>query len=447
MNSLPNTYNKLLVKFRRMSADVNRRIANGTINELEARERAHLFAKMRAMFHRLRMAFSRRHLVRLMAAAGIWLGVTTMTDANAQTITFGPPAINPFGLDSAKNFNFPATADLDGDGDFDILSGEYYGQMVYYQNIGTATAPAFAAADTVNFGFGNSGYIATPTFADLDGDGDFDMLRGAYYGSMEYFENTGSATAPSFGAAQVNPFGLDSVYYFAFPQFVDLDDDGDMDLLVNEYYGNYQYFENTGTANAPAFAAAQTNPFNLQGFAYYNAFDLADLDMDGDMDILFSGYPGEWRYQENIGTASAPNFGPVQLNPFSFTNATYLGMPKFVDLDGDGDMDLLHGSYYGHWTYYENTSTISGINDPSFAGTLEMGPVPATDRLTIDTESMRFRGEGTLSVVDMQGKLHQQQEIMIGSKVELEVAGLPAGIYLVQLNFNGKQSSRKFVKQ
>ena len=49
---------------------------------------------------------------------------------------------------------------------------------------------------------------------------------------------------PKFELPLENPFGLVSTYYNAFPAFADLDDDSDQDLLVGEYYGVMQYFQN-----------------------------------------------------------------------------------------------------------------------------------------------------------------------------------------------------------
>ena len=136
---------------------------------------------------------------------------------------------------------------------------------------------------------------------DIDNDGDMDLLVGEYnegaggIGSMQYFENTGSSVNPQFASPQENPFGLTPAYIHlvASPDFADLDDDGDMDLLVGVYdenvgdVGSMQYFENTGSATAPSFAAPQQNPFGLVS-TYYNAFPaFADLDNDGDMDLLF----------------------------------------------------------------------------------------------------------------------------------------------------------------
>ncbi|MDD5274862.1 MAG: VCBS repeat-containing protein [Methylovulum sp.] len=64
---------------------------------------------------------------------------------------------------------------------------------------------------------------ASPTFADIDHDGDLDALIGNFNGDTLYFENTGSATAPAFAAPVTNPFGLADVGQTATPTFVDID--------------------------------------------------------------------------------------------------------------------------------------------------------------------------------------------------------------------------------
>ena len=110
------------------------------------------------------------------------------------------------------------------------------------------------------------GYSSTPSFADLDGDGDLDAVVGSNYGTLHYFENTGSAMAPAFtertGAA--NPFNGVNVGFSSAPSFADLDGDGDLDAVVGANDGTLHYFENTGTAIAPAFTArtGAANPFN-----------------------------------------------------------------------------------------------------------------------------------------------------------------------------------------
>ena len=90
-----------------------------------------------------------------------------------------------------------------------------------------------------------------PAFVDIDGDGDFDIVTAEFTGDFYYYENTGTVSAPTFGAAQINPFSLTETPDFKPSSFfVDLDSDGDFDMLASDYYGDFYYYENTGTATA-----------------------------------------------------------------------------------------------------------------------------------------------------------------------------------------------------
>src|SRR5262249_27375944 len=128
------------------------------------------------------------------------------------------------------------------------------------------------------------------SFADLDGDGDLDAVVGILDGTLRYFENTGSAAAPALiertGAA--NPFDGVNVAPRATPTFVDLDGDGDLDAVVGAQDGTLRYFQNTGTAIAPAFTeqTGAANPVGSVNVPRYATPTFADLDGDGDLDAI-----------------------------------------------------------------------------------------------------------------------------------------------------------------
>ena len=145
----------------------------------------------------------------------------------------------------------PSFADLDGDGDLDAVVGEFDGTLHYFANTGTASAPTFTERTGAANPFNgvDVGTVSTPSFADLDGDRDLDAVVGAYDGTLHYFENTGTAVAPAFtvrtGAA--NPFDGIDVGGFSAPSFADVDADGDLDAMVGERDGTLNYFRNTGS--------------------------------------------------------------------------------------------------------------------------------------------------------------------------------------------------------
>ena len=149
------------------------------------------------------------------------------------------------------------------------------------------------------------GRRVTPSFADLDGDGDLDAVVGTFDGTLHYFQNTGTAIAAAFteqtGAA--NPFnGLD-VGGWARPNFADLDGDGDLDAVVGEGFGTLHYFENTGSAIAAVFTArtGAANPFNGVDLGSFSNPSFADLDGDGDLDAIVGEATGILHYLKNTG--------------------------------------------------------------------------------------------------------------------------------------------------
>ena len=272
-------------------------------------------------------------------------------------------AANPFNGVVAGTFSKPSFADLDGDGDLDAIVGEGFGQLHYFQNTGSATAPAFVEqAGAANpFSGVDVGAYSKPSFADLDGDGDLDAVVGEHYGTLRYFKNTGSASAPAFteqsGAA--NPFNGVDVGYESAPSFADLDGDGDLDVVAGVRDGTLRYFKNIGSATAPDFAeqTGAANPFNGVDVGLWSVPSFADLDGDGDLDAVVGEFYGSLRYFKNTGSTTAPAFTEQTgaANPFNGIATGNRGTPSFADIDGDGDLDLVLGANDGTLHYYKNT--------------------------------------------------------------------------------------------
>ncbi|PZV25616.1 MAG: VCBS repeat-containing protein, partial [Snowella sp.] len=87
---------------------------------------------------------------------------------------------NPFNGVSVGLLSAPTLADIDGDGDLDAIVGETGGTLKYYKNTGSSTAPVYTAqTGTANpFNGISVGKNSTPTLADIDGDGDLDAIVG-----------------------------------------------------------------------------------------------------------------------------------------------------------------------------------------------------------------------------------------------------------------------------
>ena len=166
------------------------------------------------------------------------------------TPNFQTPQTNPFGLTVVGDSSSPSFADIDGDGDLDALVGIRDGNTYFYLNSGTASNPIFQAPQTNPFGLTDVGSNSSPSFADIDGDGDLDAFVGESKGNTRFYLNSGTASAPSFQAPQTNAFGLTDVGSFSSPSFADIDGDGDLDTFVGAFDGNTRFY-----LNAPANAA------------------------------------------------------------------------------------------------------------------------------------------------------------------------------------------------
>ena len=259
----------------------------------------------------------------------------------------------------------PTFVDIDGDGDFDSFIGDYSGIVHFFENTGTNTAPSFTERTGTANPLNNLTVAgsSSPDFVDIDGDGDFDAFIGEKNGTIHFFENTGSNTAPVFveRTGTINPLNGVDVDDKSIPSFVDIDGDGDFDAFIGEIYGTIHHFENTGTNTAPAFVerTGSQNLFDGVRVQYLSTPTFVDIDGDGDFDAFTGEYYGAITAFRNDGTATAPKMNPWGAidTPLSDVKVNYLSTPTFVDIDGDGDSDAFIGEAYGNVRYFENTGT------------------------------------------------------------------------------------------
>ena len=277
-------------------------------------------------------------------------------------------SINPFGLADAANYIAPDFVDIDGDGDLDAFIGNNHGNTVFFQNTGTSAAPDFSGGSTNNpFGLADVGFYASPDYVDIDGDGDLDAFIGNSVGNTVFFLNTGTSAAPDFsGGSTTKPFGLADVGDRSTPVFADIDADGDLDAFIGQINGTTVFFLNTGTSAAPDFSGGSTtSPFGISDVGTRAAPDFVDIDGDGDLDAFIGDTDGTTAFFNNTGTSAAPDFtDDSTANPFGISNVGLAAAPVFADIDGDGLLDAFIGDRWGNTVFFHNTGTSSA---PAFA--------------------------------------------------------------------------------
>ncbi|RJP74171.1 MAG: T9SS C-terminal target domain-containing protein [Candidatus Zixiibacteriota bacterium] len=270
-----------------------------------------------------------------------------------------------FGI-STGQWCTPEFCDIDADGDYDLFIGDYYGRLRHWRNDGTSQQASFSWVTNQWQGI-DVGDCAAPEFADLDSDGDFDLWVGreAYQtgsdndlGDVFYYQNLGSPPAPQMQLVRVNSLTFDEGAYSK-PILVDDDGDQRLDLWVSNGQ-ELRVYRNTGTIAAPAFSLAY--PDMLPGVAAH-AVDLYDLDADGDKDLVRANgqlFNGEITFYRNVGTPQNPSF----ISMFMIqTPYDALGTVTLADMDGDGDGDMLLGAWGQGLVYYQNQGT---PQQPSF---------------------------------------------------------------------------------
>ncbi|MBA5248240.1 MAG: type I secretion C-terminal target domain-containing protein, partial [Gammaproteobacteria bacterium] len=280
---------------------------------------------------------------------------------------------NPFHGINAKASSTPTLADIDGDGDLDLVIGEGDGNLNYYENTDTTvghTNPTYTkqAGDSNPFKGIDVGDFSAPTLADIDGDGDLDLVIGAFDGILNYYENTGAAgnTNPTYTkqTGGSNPFKDIDVGYFSAPTLADIDGDGDLDLVVGEEDGKLSYYKNTDTTvkhTNPTYIkqTGGSNPFKDIDVGDLSKLTLVDIDGDGDLDLVIGERYGTLHYYKNTDTTAghtSPTY-TVQTgsnNPFEGVNVGVFAAPTLADIDGDGNLDLVIGVRSGALRYYYN---------------------------------------------------------------------------------------------
>jgi FG-GAP-like repeat/Secretion system C-terminal sorting domain len=355
-----------------------------------------------------------------------------------------------------------AIADINADGLDDIIVGNisFYqpngindSRLFYYKNIGTKLGPKYKLENSnwLDFAQYNNDYFNfAPTFGDMDNDGDLDIIVGEEYGTFFYSENKGGTGNPmQFNTISPNYAGITAFGSAITPQIFDVNNDGKKDIISGERNGNLNYFENIGTLNNAAFASKPTNALwgNIDvrnpGFPSGHTSPYLINSKNG-LRLYCGTEVGDFKVYDNIAGNINGTFNKVSDN-VARLNAGEIINPVFHDLDNNGYYDLIVGNLRGGINFYNTDFKVDGTistNNVSYLQNIKINPNPTNNSFRIQ---YNLNTDVELKIVNGLGKQVFQKSIH--DNEDIEISNLIPGVYFVVLISNGFESTTlKLVK-
>ena len=292
--------------------------------------------------------------------------------------------------------------DWDGDGDLDLICGEFVDGLTWFENIGTRMKPRFAAGRPLANKHGEIRLhleMIVPVVSDFDGDGHPDLIVGDEDGRVAWVRHTGKVKKgmPQFESPLYFTQQADLVKFGALstPCAYDWDGDGRQDIITGNSAGEIAFIRNLSGGENPAWDAPRFFTVNgapiriqagengsIQGPAErkwgYTVLSVADWDGDGLPDIIVNSIWGKIEWFRNLGSKDGLKLAPAQpvrvawegeapkpawnwWTPEPGTLVTqWRTTPVATDWNGDGLTDLIVLDQEGYLAYYERFRTPGG---------------------------------------------------------------------------------------
>lgn len=291
----------------------------------------------------------------------------------------------------------PNIADFDGDGDLDIICGEFLDKLTYFENTGTRSKPVYVPGKYLQ---NESGIIAmdlemiVPVAVDWNKDGFTDLVVGDEDGRVALIEHTGKVKdgMPVFKSPFYFQQEADDVKFGALitPFSTDWDNDGDEDIICGNSAGYIGLIGNLGIYNGkprwakPMVLESDGKPIriqagkngSIQGPAEakwgYTTLTVADWDNDGLKDIIVNSIWGKVVWFKNTGTAKQPRLTKPQSIAVDWNSrdtpkpvwiwwqpeanelvTQWRTTPFAIDWNKDGLTDLIMLDTAGYLSYFE----------------------------------------------------------------------------------------------
>ena len=353
---------------------------------------------------------------------------------------------------------YPATIDYNNDGLKDLIIGNYgyfsnsnpSSQLALLRNIGSQTEPNFEVIDR---DFGGLGTIPLdtilnqsvkgifPTLADLDNDGDVDLIVGDNNGKIHFFKNiANSGQDAEFELQNVNFFNID-IGQHSTPFLFDMNGDNLFDLIIGQVNGTISYAENSGTLYEPIFntinedfgGISVNNDESLYGFS--TPYVYAE---NNEINILIGSESGQIYHYRSVNNDLSLNFELVSDDFQNLSQGKNTAL-VYEDFTNDGKRDMFLGMQSGGLFYFVNDSVSSDLEIIKDNYQLKIYPNPTNNYLTIETTN-----ESQILIYSNIGHLIFDKKIYGTST--LDISFLSTSYYLINIKQEGYSEWRKIIK-
>jgi len=356
-----------------------------------------------------------------------------------------------------SNYQFPKSgnatsivaADFNGDNHLDVVIGYDILDNALFLNTGNGT---FYDA-TATFISYESNTVSKKTrdltAADIDGDGDMDLLEAVSRVGCQIYINDNDTLK-----LNINLINYPNVGQFAPGAIdaIDIDNDGDLDIYLSNEEDNQQVLSKNGLFLNDGFANF-TNHSQQLPFSYDFTPDAGfmDVNYDGYIDIIHTAHNEPQNYKAYINNPSNPGHFTIDNTIFPpISNSKGLCL-HLADFNGDGKDDV----YFGNTIVINGSTTpghdqliysVLGVNTSSLADDLAINifPNPTSDILIIEHNNEQELI--SIELLNTNGKLMLQQETSRLIQEVVDVSRFNTGVYVLKLNFlAGKSYNRKIV--
>lgn len=353
-----------------------------------------------------------------------------------------------------------------------VVTHDSADRIVLYENIGTNHKPVFKMTNNDFLSLQSQGIMGlSPAFGDLNGDGATDLLIGTADGRLIYYENMAGPGKPMNLKKITDHYGgLTNVGQYLTPCIADLNNDHKNDLIIGEQLGNVNYYENTGTATNPSYTLItdslghiRTNDsiyqyvYDNQGhvidttyyFNYtgYSSPIIADINNDGKPELITGSQGGHvfifeidtpytkpWKLYGNV-------FYSYGLQRKIFKDFGAFSRVAVAQLNADSIPDMVIGNARGGLNFYGSIN--SGVVEPHLgiqpvvkkepASIFRIYPNPTKKQFHLRITQMNPGSEYNLEVLNVLGQVVLKSSMNGYIEKTLNMSNAKSGVYIIQI--------------